>query len=143
MVLLEVCALLLQLPQRPLPSGSTLGSVPCPAVPPTMQARSRAAQSLWQLYVQQRGHSIGASLPSSTSLWDVVNRSRLEMHGPEAVRDIWMEVRRGAACSECRRQVGASCHIISSLIFRLHTAGQQPVVALVVTYSRPGYWPHL
>lgn len=61
---------------------------------------SKAAQSLWQLYVQQRGHSIGSSLPSSKNLWDVVNRQRMEPHGAEAVRDIWMEVRPAAwACS--------------------------------------------
>ena len=60
-----------------------------------MQARGRAAQTLWQAYVQQRGSSLGLSLPSSKSLWDVVNRSRLEPHNADAIRDIWMEV--GAA----------------------------------------------
>jgi hypothetical protein len=55
---------------------------------------AKAAQSLWQLYVQQRGYSM--TLPSSKNLWDVVNRRRLEPHGAEAVHDIWMEVRREA-----------------------------------------------
>lgn len=59
------------------------------------QARSKAAQSLWQAYVQQRRGAMGMSLPSSKSLWDVVNRGRLEPHGAEAVRDIWMEVSLG------------------------------------------------
>lgn len=59
----------------------------------------KAAQSLWQLYVQQRSQSIGSTLPSSKSLWDVVNRRLLEPHGTEAVRDIWMQVRAPvAAC---------------------------------------------
>ena len=47
---------------------------------PTMQAaRGKAAQSLWQAYVAQRGHSM-MTMPSSKSLWDVVNRQRLEPH---------------------------------------------------------------
>ena len=37
------------------------------------------------------------TMPSSKSLWDVVNRQRLEPHGAEAVGEIWMEVRRAAA----------------------------------------------
>ncbi len=60
-----------------------------------MQARGRAAQTLWQAYVQQRSSSLGLSLPSSKSLWDIVNRSRLEPHNADAIRDIWVEV--GAA----------------------------------------------
>jgi hypothetical protein len=59
-------------------------------------ARGKAAQSLWQAYVAQRGHSM-MTMPSSKSLWDVVNRQRLEPHGAEAVGEIWMEVRRVAA----------------------------------------------
>ena len=51
------------------------------------------AQGLWQAYVQQRQASLGLTLPSSKSLWDVVNRRLLEPHGADAVRDIWMEVR--------------------------------------------------
>lgn len=62
-----------------------------------MQAASRsqggrAAQALWEAYVQQRRGAMGLTLPSSKSLWDVVNRGRLEPHGAEAVRDIWMQV---------------------------------------------------
>ena len=60
-----------------------------------MQARGRAAQDLWQAYVQQRRASLGLSLPSSKSLWDVVNRRLLEPHGAEAVHDIWIEARSG------------------------------------------------
>ncbi|PRW45501.1 assembly factor 1 for F1 component of mitochondrial ATP synthase [Chlorella sorokiniana] len=56
-----------------------------------MQARGRAAQTLWQAYVQQRSSSLGLSLPSSRSLWDIVNRTRLEPHNADAIRDIWME----------------------------------------------------
>lgn len=52
----------------------------------------KAAQSLWQLYVQQRSQSIGSTLPSSKNLWDVVNRRLLEPHGADAVRDIWLQV---------------------------------------------------
>ena len=61
-----------------------------------MQARGKAAQSLWQAYVAQRGHSM-MTMPSSKNLWDVVNRQRLEPHGAEAVGEIWMEVRREEA----------------------------------------------
>lgn len=53
---------------------------------------SRAAQALWEAYVQQRRGAMGLTLPSSKSLWDVVNRGRLEPHGAESVRDIWMQV---------------------------------------------------
>lgn len=63
-----------------------------------MQARGRAAQTLWQAYVQQRSSSLGLSLPSSKSLWDVVNRSRLEPHNADAIRDIWMEVGAARGC---------------------------------------------
>lgn len=52
---------------------------------------SRAAQALWEAYVQQRRGAMGLTLPSSKSLWDVVNRGRLEPHGAESVRDIWMQ----------------------------------------------------
>lgn len=77
-----------------------------------MQARGRAAQALWQAYVQRRGHSMGLTLPSSKSLWDVADRSRLEMHGAEAVRDIWMEVRPcslAAAAAACCSLLTGHC----------------------------------
>ena len=66
--------------------------------PKAAQAASQAGKTLWQAYVQQRGN-VGLSLPSSKSLWDVVNRRLFEAHGAEAVRDIWVEVRcPSAAC---------------------------------------------
>lgn len=58
----------------------------------TRSQGGRAAQALWEAYVQQRRGAMGLTLPSSKSLWDVVNRGRLEPHGAEAVRDIWMQV---------------------------------------------------
>lgn len=53
--------------------------------------RGKVVHSLWNAYVQQRRGIMGLSLPSSTSLWEVVNRTRLEPHGAEAVGDIWMQ----------------------------------------------------
>jgi hypothetical protein len=87
----------------------------------------KAAQSLWQLYVQQRSQSIGSTLPSSKSLWDVVNRRLLEPHGAEAVRDIWMQVR--APVAACRSG--------------LHTRAMHCVVALAMACQRTlGANPH-
>lgn len=76
-------------------------------------ARGKAAQAMWQAYVQQRrAASMGLSLPSSKSLWDVVNRRLLEPHGAEAVRDIWMEVR------ACERLLGGVMEVLKGFTAR-------------------------
>ena len=84
-----------------------------------MQARGRAAQTLWQAYVQQRGASMGLALPSSKSLWDVVNRSLLEPHNADAIRDIWMEVRQATAVAMC-------AHACTAAALALPAAGLLP-----------------
>lgn len=51
------------------------------------------AQSVWQLYSQQR-RITGMSMPSSKNLWDIVKREQFEKHNAAELKDIWQEVRR-------------------------------------------------
>lgn len=56
-------------------------------------SRSRAAQSVWQLFSEQRrSYSVGLTMPSSKSLWDIMKRDLLEKHDAEHITNIWMEV---------------------------------------------------
>ena len=56
-------------------------------------AGKRAAGTVWQLFAQQRREmSVGLTLPSSKSLWDVMKREHLEKHNARQIKDIWLEV---------------------------------------------------
>lgn len=55
-------------------------------------AGKRAAGTVWQLFAQQRREmSVGLTLPSSKSLWDVMKREHLEKHNARQIKDIWLE----------------------------------------------------